>query len=445
MSETRRAFFRRAGGGAIVYKLVDSAPRLKAAGPNSHVGLGFIGTGIRGTILLQSFLTVPGVRPIIAADLYDGFLERAKELTKSEIATTKDYHAVLARKDVDAVVIATPDHWHRQMVLDALEAGKHVYIEKPMTWNIDQGKEVVAAAQKSGKVVQVGSGAGSSGFALKAREIIQSGALGKVNMVRLENNRNNPEGAWVYPIPPDASPQTIDWPRFIGPSPKRPFDAKVFFRWRCWWEYSGGVATDLFVHMLTQLHGMMDVPGPKSVVSQGGIYRWHDGRSVPDVMNSVFEYPEGFLADIYVNLGNSRGLHGTVVMGSEGTLMLPERGAGRGKLIVYPEPTPSEAQRYATICWPAKMRAQYYESLGLTADGRPKTPPPAPKQPREFPIERGPSHQESFILALREGRPVAETPVHGHHAAGAAHLANLSYRKGRRMHWDLKTGNVSEA
>ena len=121
-----------------------------------------------------------------------------------------------------------------------------------------------------------------------SREIVKSGVLGKVNMVRMENNRNNPEGAWVYPVPPDATPQTIDWQRFLGPAPKRAYDPKVFFRWRCWWEYSGGVATDLFVHMLSQMHEFMDVTGPKSVVSNGGIYRFDDGRTVPDVMNSVY-------------------------------------------------------------------------------------------------------------------------------------------------------------
>jgi Predicted dehydrogenases and related proteins len=143
------------------------------------------------------------------------------------------------------VVIATPDHWHHRMTLDALDAGKHVYVEKPMTWSIEQGREVVAAVQKSGKLLMVGSGAKTSALTAKAREIVKSGVLGKVNMVRMLNHRNNPEGAWVYPIPPDASPRTVDWARFLGPAPKRAYDPKVFFRWRCWWEYSGGVATDL--------------------------------------------------------------------------------------------------------------------------------------------------------------------------------------------------------
>src|SRR5437762_11789411 len=131
----------------------------------------------------------------------------------------------------------------------------------------------------------VGSGAKTSPLTAKAREIVKSGVLGKVNMVRMENNRNNPEGAWVYPVPPDASPKTIDWARFIGPSPKRAYDPKIFFRWRCWWEYSGGVATDLFVHMLSGLHEMMDVTGRSRGYPMGGSIAGTKGRRYREAWN----------------------------------------------------------------------------------------------------------------------------------------------------------------
>lgn len=432
---------RRQFAGGIMFSLAGAAPRLvKAAGPNDQIGMGFIGVGIRGDFLLRSFQRVQGVRPVIAADLYDGYLAHAKEVTSGAIETTKDYHAVLARKDVDAVTIATPDHWHRQMVLDALAAGKHVYCEKPMTWSIEQGKEMIDAVEKSGKILQCGSGAGNTGFALKIRELVKAGAIGKVNMVRLANHRNTPEGAWVYPIPPDASEKTIDWARFQGPATKkRPYDPKVFFRWRCWWEYSGGVATDLFVHLLTRMHSMLDVTAPVSAVAQGGIYRWDDGRTVPDVLNAVFEYPQKFVADMYVNLGNSKPLTETAIMGSEGTIVLD-----RGGMMLYPEPEPIDVQRYAIACWPEKMRQEYYESKGFTPEGRPKTPLPQPKPAQKIEIQRPPSHQEEFIAAIREGKPRVETATQAHHAAGAAHLANMAYRKGRRMQWDLATGKVRE-
>jgi len=235
---TRRDFLQRAGAGAIVYKMAGARPQLKAASKNDQIGLGFIGVGIRGTYLLQGFQAISGVRPVIAADVYDGHHTNAKEITKGAILTTRDYHEVLARKDVDAVVIATPDHWHHRMTLDAFDAGKHVFVEKPMTWSIEQGREVVTATQKSGKLLMVGSGAKTSPLTAKAREIVKSGVLGKINMVRMLNHRNNGEGAWVYAIPPDASPKTVDWQRFLGNAPQRPYDPKIFFRWRCWWEYS---------------------------------------------------------------------------------------------------------------------------------------------------------------------------------------------------------------
>jgi predicted dehydrogenase len=444
MKSTRRDFLQRAGAGAIVYKLAGARPQLKAASKNDQIGLGFIGVGIRGTFLLQSFQAISGVRPVIAADVYDGHHTNAKEITKGAIMTTRDYHEVLSRKDVDAVVIATPDHWHHRMTLDAFDAGKHVYVEKPMTWSIEQGREVVAATQKSGKLLMVGSGAKTSPLTAKAREIVKSGVLGKINMVRMLNHRNNPEGAWVYAIPPDASPKTVDWARFLGNTPKRAYDPKIFFRWRCWWEYSGGVATDLFVHELSQLHEIMDVVGPNSVVSQGGIYRWDDGRTVPDVMNSVYEYDPGFLADVYVNLGNSQNTHGTMIMGSQGTLAVGSRGRRGSALALYPEAVYSEAQRYGTNGWPQEMRRQYFESLGCTAEGWPKTPPSPPKPAQEIAVERGLEHHEYFIQSLRDGSPSKENASEGHHAAGAAHLANLAYRKGRRMRWDLKTDAVTE-
>src|SRR5262249_36194393 len=170
MNTTRRDFLQRAGAGAVVYKLAGARPQLKAASKNDQIGLAFIGVGIPGTFLLPGFPAIAGVRSLIAADVYDGHHTNAKEITKGAILTTRDYHEALSRKDVDAVVIATPDHWHHRMTLDAFDAGKHVYVEKPMTWSIEQGREVVAAAAKSGRLLMVGSGAKTSPLTPKARE-----------------------------------------------------------------------------------------------------------------------------------------------------------------------------------------------------------------------------------------------------------------------------------
>jgi predicted dehydrogenase len=365
--------------------------------------MGFLGAGIRGAYLLESFAKTPGVRPVAVADLYDGRLARAKEAAAGKIDTTRDYRRVLDRSDIDAVAIATPDHWHARMALDALDSGKHVYVEKPMTWSIAQGLEVVAAEKRTGRLVMVGSQSKTAPSVAKAREIVKSGLLGKVVMVRLVEHRNSPEGAWLYPIPPDASPRTVDWPRFLGPAPEAPFDAARFFRWRCWWEYSGGVATDLWVHLLTALHEIMDVQAPRSVAAQGGIYRWNDGRTVPDVLSAVYEY-DGFVADIYANLANARGGGAPiVVMGSEATLTFDARG---GLLLTFEPAHP----------------------------GAPATQPD-----REIAIAPGLEHYEYFVQSLREGLPSKENAMEGHCAAGAAHLANLAFQKGRRMTWDAAT------
>ncbi|MFN7934829.1 MAG: Gfo/Idh/MocA family oxidoreductase [Bryobacteraceae bacterium] len=430
MTPTRRTFTK-AGSAAVVYNFVKGAALQKAVAANDSLGFGFIGTGIRGMYLLEEFYKLPGVKALVVADIYDGHHARAKEVTNGAIETTRDYRKVIERKDVDVVVIATPDHWHKQMALEALAAGKHVYLEKPMCWSIEQCIEVAKAADASGKIMQIGSGAGMAALTQKTRELIKSGAIGKVNQIRMDTRRNNAEGAWVYAIPPDASPQTIDWPRFLGPSPKKDFDPKIFFRWRCWWEYSGGVATDLFVHLLTMLHQAMDVPAPKSVVSQGGIYRWNDGRTVPDMMESVFDY-DGFLANISVNLGNSFGNQGVMIYGSEGTLQMNSRGS----LIHHLEPQQSDVQRYATNAWPKAMREAYFAQ-----NGSPQRP--ASAKPKEIAMERGTSHQELFLECVRGNKQSGEGPWQGAAAAGAAHLANLSYRQGRRMSWDWKTGKIS--
>jgi len=434
MHISRRQF---AASALTVYKLAGPKPVLMAAKPNDQIAMGYIGAGIRGSYLIDSFRKTPGVKPLIVADLFDGHLEWAKE-TIPGIETTKDYHAVLARKDIDAVTVATPDHWHVRIVLDALAAGKHVYCEKPLTWSIDEGKSVIEAQKKSGKLVMVGSQGKTSPWIQKAKELVRDGALGKISMVRMVNHRNSPGGAWVYPIPANASPETIDWARFLGKAPKIPYSPERFFRWRCWWEYSGGVATDLWVHLLTSLHEMMSVEGPNSVVAQGGIYKFKDGRSVPDVLSAVFEY-DTFVTDMYVNLCNA-GAQGSpiTVMGTEATMSFGKR----GELMVDYEPPQSPVESYGLNGWTKDMKAKYFESLGFKEG---KAPRGEQKPAKEVTLERGLEHYELFIDSIREGKPSRENASEGHFAAGAAHLGNMAYRRGKKMKWDRVSGKVSEA
>lgn len=418
MSVSRRSLL---SSSAMVFSLKGAA---QAPASKDKVNIGFIGSGIRGKQLIDEFMAVPAARGVAVADLYDGCLERAKEQLGDKISTTKDYRRLLENKDIDAVVIATPDHLHERITLDALSAGKHVYVEKPMTWSIGEGPRIIAAAKASGKVLQVGSQAKTSALTAKAKELIASGVLGKVNMIRMGNHRNNAEGAWVYPIPPDASEKTIDWPRFLGKAKKRPFDAAQFFRWRCWWDYSAGVAGDLFVHQFTQIHEIMGTKAPKSAVSQGGIFRWKDGRTVPDIMNSLLEYPEGFLVDVYVTQVNSYAPRGILIMGDQGTMQVEGR-----KLTVIPEPKFGEAQLYGSLNFPKRLRDEYLAKYA-------NEPRPARPEPTEIVVEAGQSHNWFFTDSILNNKPSRENAEEGHYAAAAAHMCNMAYRKGTRVTFD---------
>jgi predicted dehydrogenase len=237
---------------------------------------------------------------------------------------------------------------------------------------------------------------------------------------------------------PDASEKTIDWPRFLGSAPKRAFDPKVFFRWRCWWEYSGGVATDLFVRLLTQLHEIMDVPAPVSAVSQGGLFQFKDGRTVPDVLQSVPEYEKGFILELCVNLCNAAPSRLFTIYGTDGTLM-PER----NRLMLYPEMHEPDVQDYGTSSWPKAARAAFFKEHGWSEDGRPPEPRPRAPQPEPVTLERGPSHGEYFVLSIRNNSPSKENAAEGHYAAGRAHVANIAYRRGAKVHWDYRTNKVT--
>ncbi|MFN9919355.1 MAG: Gfo/Idh/MocA family protein [Acidobacteriota bacterium] len=420
MKMTRRSLI---ASSALVYTLKGAASA-PAPATKETVNLGFIGSGIRGKQLIDEFMDVKGARGVAVADLYDGCLQRAKEQLGEGIAVGKDYRRVLDNKDVDAVVIATPDHLHERITLDALAAGKHVYVEKPMTWSFAEGPRIIAAAKASGKVLQVGSQAKTSALTAKAKEIVASGALGKVNMIRMGNHRNNAEGAWVYPIPPDASEKTIEWARFLGKAKKRPFDAKQFFRWRCWWDYSAGVAGDLFVHQFTQMHEIMGTKGPKSAVSQGGIFRWNDGRTVPDIMNSLLEYPEGFLVDVYVTQANSYAPRGILILGDGGTLQVEGR-----RMTLIPEPKYGDAQMYGSLNFPKKLREEYLAKYA----GEQRMPR---GEAKEIVVEAGPTHNAWFIDSIMNGKPSRENAEEGHYAAAAAHMCNQAYRKGTKLLWE---------
>src|SRR5579864_3415925 len=288
---------------------------------NDHIQIALIGAGIQGQGDTRFAVQVPGVKLVAVADCYDGRLEHSKELWGSDVFTTRDYKQVLARKDIDAVIIATPDHWHKQAAVDAMKAGKDVYCEKPMIHLYADGPEMIETARANNRILQIGSQRVSSVIYAKAKELLASGAIGKLNMVTAHWDRNSSIGAWNYTVPPDASPETCDWPRFLGTAPKISFNAEHFFQWRKWKTYGTGVAGDLFVHLFSGTHFITGTNGPTRAMATGGLRFWKDGRDVPDVMLGLFDYQEGFNLSLRVNfVDGGEESEGLIFTGSEGTM-----------------------------------------------------------------------------------------------------------------------------
>src|SRR6185312_1704326 len=271
--------------------LLSPEPMLASDSPSNRVRFGIVGVGMEGTGLLSTAIRLPGVECAAACDLYDGRHELAKEIAGQSVPTTRRYQDLLDNKNIDAIVVAVPDHWHKQIVVDALSAGKDVYCEKPMSHNAADGVAMVEAAKKSGRIVQIGAQRTSSVLCAKAKELYDSGAIGDLSLVEMTLGRNDPTGAWEYPPPADLSPQNLDWNTWLGTAPKKPFDPYTFARWRCWKEYGTGVAGDLMVHLISGMKFVLGInEPPKSASALGGIYRWKDGRNMPDVHTVLFEF-----------------------------------------------------------------------------------------------------------------------------------------------------------
>jgi len=297
---SRREFLQttaRAAGASLIggSVLLDAEPI-----PSSHqvvvssdrTRFGIVGVGMEGSGLLSTAIQLPGVECVAAAEDYYAVGHASRFVhTGKPIRTTRRYQEVLDAKDIDAIIVAVPDHWHKQVVVDALAAGKDVYCEKPMSHNPADGLAMIAAARKTDRIVQIGAQRTSSVLCAKAKELYDKGAIGELNLVEASYGRNDPNGAWEYPPPPDLSPDNLDWETWQGAAPKKPFDPYAFARWRCWKEYGTGVAGDLLVHLISGMQFVLGINAPPSRVSAfGGIYRWKDGRNMPDVHPVLFEY-----------------------------------------------------------------------------------------------------------------------------------------------------------
>lgn len=419
------------------------------ASANGNIQVACIGFGIMGQGDCRTAVTVPGVKLVAVCDIYDGRTKKAKEVYGKDLFTTREYEEVLARKDIDAVIIATPDHWHARMSIDAMEAGKDVYCQKPVVQKIEEGLGVVEAERRTRRIFQVGSQRASSVLYEKARQLIRQGAIGKVHMVESWLDRNSSQGAWQYSIPPDASPETIDWKRFLGKAPAHNFDPIRLFRWRNYQDYGTGVAGDLFVHLLTGIHFIMDSVGPERIVAMGGLHYWKDGRDVPDLMMGMYEYPEtqshpAFEMSLRCNFeaggGDGQGFR---FIGTDGVLNLAV-GAGGFTISRKPRETvpgntfgtfDSETARKAM----AEFRKKYPQSQ-VTPANLPDTREERYSTPEGYTEQY--AHHENFYNAVRSRQPVVENAAFAFRAAAPALLSNTSFFEKKICLWDPQAMKV---
>ncbi len=409
---------------------------------NDKIRLGVIGFGVQGHFDLATALKVPGVELAGICDLYTGRLENAKELYGNDLYTTRNYKDLLDRPDIDAVIIATTDCWHAKMTIDALAKGKHVYIEKPMVYKINEGYKVIEAHKKYGKVLQVGSQRVSSIGYAKAKELLASGEIGKLNMVNAVYDRQSSIGAWEYTIPKDASPESLDWEKFVEVTGKMEFDAKKFFWWRAYKEVGTGVAGDLFIHLLSGTHLITNSKGPQSIYSTGQFSHWNDGRNLPDVMSGVMQYGEtaehpAFQLTLQVNFISGTGGQEVIrLVGSEGIIdlkgndiyvkhsIMPEAPGfgGYDSLFTFSKSMREEMQREYDSKWTVEQRKRKTKDDIVL------------KAPAGYSDHL--DHFTNFFDSIRAGKPVVEDATFGFRAAAPALACNDSYFSKKIIHWD---------
>jgi predicted dehydrogenase len=334
---TRREFIRQVGAvaaaGSVAAAGEQTAAQTTAAakgrviGANDRINVGFIGCGGRMNAHIRRVMERSkergDVQAVAVNDIWDKRKQRAREATGvDERSVYHDYREICTRSDVDVVVIASPDHWHHAQTMDALRSGKDVYLEKPMTYTVDEAKEIADTVKATGRVLQVGSQYTSMDHFWKAKKAIADGLIGEVMWASGGFGRNrNQRGEWNYAVDPDATEKTLDWKAFLGPAPKRAFDPERYFRWRKYWDYSGGIATDLFYHSVSPLLLTIGGEFPLRVTSSGGIYHQRD-REVPDTFFMNIDYPE-WTMQLACSVGSGVGAP-LIVHGSQATIFIAQ-------------------------------------------------------------------------------------------------------------------------
>lgn len=467
-------------------KLKATAPEVPATGPmDKKIRLGLIGYGIRGKQLARAagfahpelidkwikgasenagdnryknFLSQEDLNVSIngVCDIFDTYGKMAQEAGANINREGEggrmgappkrylNYMDLIRAEDIDAVIIATPDHWHGPMTIAAAMAGKHVYVEKPMTWTVEETYEVRKAVEENNIVFQLGHQGRQTESYFKAREAIEKGLLGEITLIEVTTNRNDPNGAWVYPIHEDASQQTIDWEQFIGQAPPHPFSLERFFRWRCWWDYSTGLSGDLLTHEYDAMNQILNLGIPHSAISSGGIYYFKDGRTVPDVLHTVYEYPDRNLSMVYsATLANNR-KRGRAIMGHDASMELghdllikADSNSTRYKSkikdgIINPDlPLFTYSPGMKNVDAVTSPTEQYFAGRGLLYTYR------GGKW-----VDPTHLHIKDWLNCIRNGGQPSCNINEGFEEAMAAHMGTIAYRENRTVYWDKENEKI---
>lgn len=363
-------------------------------GANDRIRLGVIGTGNRGQDVMAAFLKQPGVDVVALCDAYDTHLNGALEKTGGKAKSYLEYQELLASKDVDAVLIATPDPWHAEMAMDACRAGKDIYIEKPLTFTIEEGHRIIKVVKDSNRVMQVGLQQRSGEHYQEAkREYFDSGKMGKVTLVRTTWHGNSYH---LRKANFKEKPPGLDWKRFLGPVKYRDWDVQQFYNWRAYLDFGGGQITDLFTHWIDVVHWYMNEDLPIAATAAGGVFHYQDGRTAPDTITLQLEYPSKWVATFEATLVPGARGAGIEFMGSGGRLQIDRGG------YTFSEPTPRRAE-------------------------------PIPPITRRVEADLNSDHVRNFLECVRSRKRPNSDVVGGHRAALASHLGKMAYLKGQRL------------
>ncbi|MBS1786968.1 MAG: Gfo/Idh/MocA family oxidoreductase [Acidobacteria bacterium] len=416
-----------AGTAAVFHRNVHA----RILGANDRINLGFIGIGGRGNSLLREFSMAAKTTPaqmVAVCDTYRKRLTNAQNnveklmQAKPEHATL-DYREVIARKDIDAVVIATPDHWHAPIAIAAMQSGKDVYCEKPMTHSVEEAKKFYEVSKATNRVVQIGSQTTSSDQWWKARKAIEDGMIGQLLMSQGSYHRNSVEGEWNYTIDPNAGPNGkgddyIDWKMWLGSAPQRPFSAERFFRFRKYWDYSGGIATDLFYHVVAPLNLCWgEAQFPYKVMASGGTYVFKDGREVPDTFHLLAEFPKGHSLVLSSSMANSTHIPG-LIRGHEGTIMMVPEGQFEGHVD------------HITVTPERIAKKKFVEKWG--------------SEEVKLMTEKRETHYENFLRCVRTREKTVLDPLTAYKAMTTIAMSVQSYREGRVLYFNETSQKVTD-